>query len=245
MFKNQKNIEKNLRFFSWLGAILITLILPYMYLLGLAYYQGYMNEYGISSDMFPLTASDAYVNAFVLISIIIFKCLNIISGFLISNWILITVIVLVLGGIAIYFVIRKVKAGSANVCDSKNIPVKPIASDSTTISINLVDRFFQTIWIVGAFVFILCLLWIGVDMAQAVGKSVALDAVSKYKKDACESDPKAKWNACVKLVNGAGLTMQEGLFVAKNSDEIALFKKEGSFVYRLNDGVIIVKLRNN
>ena len=245
MIKKKKNIEKNLRFLSWIGAILVTLILPYIYLLGLAYYQGYMNEFGISSDMFPLTAADTYVNAFVLISIIIFKCLNTISALLISNWKFIIGFVLLLGCVAIYFFRRKIKAGNANVCDSKNMPVKPVDSDSTTISINLIDRFFQTIWIVGAFVFILCLLWIGVNIAQVVGKSVALDAVSKYKKDACESDPKAKWNACVKLVNGAGLTMQEGLFVAKNSDEIALFKKEGSFVYRLNDGVIIVKLRNN
>ena len=246
MIKNKKNIEKSLKFFSWLGAFLITLILPYMYLLGLAYYQGYMSEFGVSSDMFPISTADVYVNAFVVISMVFFKCLNKINILIILNMSLIVGHLLIWGGV-LSGVIYYIKFREKNMfflnqsLNLKNKSELPEPSKNALSVINFIHISFQIILFV---ISLLLILWVGVNIATKIGESVAFENINKYLLNECKFDSKEKWNACIRIENGAGLKPQEGLFIAKNPDEIALFKKKGSYVYRLNYDSIIVKLRN-
>lgn len=247
MFKNQKQIESNLRFFTWLGAILITLILPYLYLLGLAYYQGYMDAFGVSSDIFPLSTADVYVKAFLAISLVITENIRALTQFLTSDWEFILESVLLLSGV-LYLIIYFSKVQ----CIAKYIGLIETSNKETqnakgfeslpTLVLNIADLFFKGVLVLSLSMIVL---WSGVRMAVKTGEGIALDSINKYTKNGCQpKDSKSKWSDCVKLVNDSELTLQEGLFVAKNPEEIALFRKEGSFVFRLRDDVVIMKLRN-
>ena len=153
------------------------------------------------------------------------------------------------GGIlltAIYFIRILVNAKNIGIFESifysKKISEQHISSKNTGLFLaDSIYMLFQIIWVMIVF---LLALWLGVKTAINAGENAAIGHINKYIKNGCQIDSKTKWSNCVKLKNSNGLTLQEGLFVAKNPNEIALFRKEGSYVFRLNDDNVIVKLRN-
>ena len=93
--------------------------------------------------------------------------------------------------------------------------------------------------------------WSPSRVAYLAGQNIAEEKIGKFTKNGCFSDPKIKINSvaidtCSVIQDKNGKILHEGLLVAINDKDIALFKKDGSYIFpRQKDWVIQRKLHKN
>ena len=66
------------------AAVVVAALTPYIYLLGLAYYQGYMSAFGVSADAFPKSTADIYVEAYSAIGLMMIDLIKLPITILVS-----------------------------------------------------------------------------------------------------------------------------------------------------------------
>ena len=112
------------------------------------------------------------------------------------------------------------------------------------------------IWIVFSFLSLLfyCLLfmfifcWSPSRVAYSAAQKIAQEKITKFTNNGCSPDQKTgtelvKIDTCSVIQDKDGNVLHEGLLVAINDKDIAMFKKDGSYIFtRQNDWLIRRKL---
>ena len=112
-----------------IAVALLTLIAPAFYLIGVGYYRGQLETYSLSSNLFPLSVRETYVQAYIAVLSIATQPLTLVSNLLtqISNWLsnywvylsIVLLLVMVGAGIAIAWENSRQKAISHDEIESK------------------------------------------------------------------------------------------------------------------------------
>ena len=79
--------------------------------------------------------------------------------------------------------------------------------------------------------------------ADKKGEEAARNQIKAYLEKGCVIDKKSGWNNCLLLLDENDNVLHEGLFIAKNDYELAMFKKEGAFLIKLKESYLIKKNR--
>ena len=242
MNKEDKNTISSTKLFLQCAAILFAVLTPYAYLLGVTYYQGYMSAFGVSSDTFPKTTSDVYVDAYAAIGLMIIDVFKLFEFPEFYGLLLLLVAL-----IASFWELGAHQKRCKSLEKVRDVSLKIL---------NCVDfknnTFFKTITYVSVvnylllilLIVVLCFWWGLPYWAEKKGESMANDQIQKYVKSGCFFDKKTRWNNCIYVKNKNNKTIQVGLLVAQNENDLAIFKKDGSYIFKLDDTVLIRKERN-
>lgn len=221
--------ERNLPKWVAIAASVTTLAVPFMYIFGYAYYQGYLHAYGISNEFFSRSVQEYLVFSF-------FACLSIatsILNFLANNQLVLIVFALVFGGIALAVVFAGKHQFGARL-RGKALPLKEH---------RLFDYFFFP-FIYASFAFIAPIaLIIAISMillVPAVAYFKGQDNAEKEMEDAkiCTYSGESK-EGCVFLLEN-GKPIASGKFVARSSTHVALFDKGKTTIYPIRDQIVEV-----
>ncbi|CAK8723571.1 hypothetical protein GMJAKD_12925 [Candidatus Electrothrix aarhusensis] len=225
-------------------GVVSAIILPIAYLLGSSYHQGYLSVYGIETTVFPLSTQDVYIysyNAVSLFLLKIWKYILTILKFPEKLWLISAVFVLI-SSVYITLQYPLIRRGILKI---KN----PLASSSWEE-----NNFTKSIWITfisfeSAFFIIIILLitpslWFAPQLiGYSEGKEFALSIRKLFKNNGCSTDKKTGLDICSVIQDKDGKILHEGLLIAINDKDIAMFKKDGSYIFtRQNDWLIRRKL---
>jgi hypothetical protein len=215
-------------------AIIAPLISVVAYLLGISFYQGYLNTFGVDSDSFPISTQYVYLNSYHAVTYILFNLLsNTLSIFEFlkqTNFSFIFIILLnVLGLIGGGWYLRKKDTSWTE---------KIIA----IVFIILLLYPFLLLLLLGTAVF----WWSPSHISSLAGQKIAEEKIVKFTKNGCTFDQRTeniKINTCSIIQNKDGKILHEGLLIAINDKDIAMFKKDGSYIFtRQKDWLIRRKL---
>lgn len=230
-----------------LQLLLVTLglITPYAYLIGTCYYQAYMNSYGVSVDNFPLSVADTYVYAYMAVGGVIFDAYKWLIVIIKNKWLYLGLLILVF---IVYVVIKLIRNKETNFLQK----IKSIICAAIDRYHYKNNDFSKSLFIVGLptyylgvviyFFCVLFLLWWGIlIVAIDQGKAISKSRITEFKKQGCIFDKTTHWNNCISVIDESGEVIYQGLLVAQNNDQIAIFKKEGSYLIKLKDDQIVRK----
>ncbi|MES2579244.1 MAG: hypothetical protein V4552_01760 [Pseudomonadota bacterium] len=230
-----------------LQLLLITLglITPFAYLMGLFYYQAYINSYGVSIDNFPLSIPDTYVYAYIAVGGVINDAIQWLIGLMKNEWLYLGFITFVL---FVYGLVKLVKNKDQSLLQKLHSRVK-----------STINRFHyknsdlsKSIYVVGVptyylaiAIYIFCVIfvfWWGIlIVAKDQGEKISKSRIAEFKTQGCIFDKKTHWNNCVLVLDESGEVIHQGLLVAQNKEQIAIFKKDGSYLIKLKDDHIVRK----
>jgi|GEM_PF-5818702 len=219
------NEEKNLQ--KWIAVA--TLSVPFLYIFGYAYDQGYLQAYGISNEFFARSLQEYLVFSF-------FACINIATGALelfTNNTLSFIVFALIVGGIALASVITY-KHRIDDRLHSKSVSIKehrwfdyiffPVISASFAIVIPFMAiTAISTILLVPAIAY-----FKGKNMAE---KEILIAKTCSYSSSQTEE--------CVSLLEN-GKPIASGKLVARSSTHIALFNQGKTSIYPVKDQLVEV-----
>lgn len=252
VMSTEEKSEQSSRIMKVLGSVaaLLGFLAPAAYLFGLSYHQGRLEAFGIEPDSFPLAAPDIYVLSYqtagkFLLAIGV-AAISLVKELLsppLSYWILPGII-----GCAGCLSVG-VKLGK--------LPVSSL-SPQWTITIkrwllwlhwktNVFTAFFLVVSIVayGAFSVIylvgaISFFWWAPSFGPYYkGREEAKERISVYLASGCQADSKTRWDSCITIQDEKGKVIHEGLLIAINDKEVALFKKEGSYIFKRQDVPVI------
>lgn len=235
-----------------LGALaaLLALITPGAYLIGLSYYQGYMDAFGIESGGFPLAAPDIYVFSYQTVGYLLLA-LGSEAGAFLNSLFSPPSVYLVLGSLVlsigtVYWVIKLVKRGPLPHLSQGFDRVKRLISwlhwknNDFTKSVGIVGLLTYSALVaissIGAVAIFWWLLPIG---AYYKGQSIAEQRIHTYRERGCQPDTKTKWDSCFVIQDDKGAIVHEGLLIAINDKEVAIFKQNGGYVFKRQDSQIL------
>jgi hypothetical protein len=243
--KLEIKVKKTLQY----AAIFVAIFTPYTYLLGLTYYQGYMNAFGVEAESFPLATADIYVNAYIAIGFMILDIVEVaitlfqaplFYGVLLAL-VLVTYFIVKTGRYLKSFNLRK----NHKLISVKIINFLHYKNNDLTKALAYVFIFTYAVMILVYVLSLISIFWWGLPVwASHKGDSEAKNKIEKYLKNGCFVDSKTNWNSCALILNTEGVILHEGLLIAKSDRESAIFKKDGSYLIKLNDDFIMRKKRN-
>jgi len=237
---------------KFLIPILLAILAPATYLVGISFYQGTMDAYGIDSSIFPLATTDVYINSYQTVGYLLLDLATIIAKFLhlMADPLMDLYLVLIMVGVSIflYFLVKFIKR-SKSISRPKNTRLTRILyrirmklsalhweNNDLSKSIALVSVTTYLIVVMLLVTVYIAVLWWAIPIiAVSEGREVANKRIAEFQKTGCTVDKKTKWNDCFVLSDGKGNVLHEGLLIAKNDKEIAIFKKDGSYILRLPD----------
>lgn len=237
----------------FLGTIAIILP-PGAYLLGLSFYQGYMNAFGVDADGFPIPAPDVYVFSYHTVGYFLLSIGKAAAdglGWIFSPPILywtLAFFVLAVGGI--YWLLKATKRADRTRETVLLNRIKGLISRLHWKN----NNFTKSVGIAGVASYVVVLLaygamavalfwWLFPLSAQSKGHEIASTRIKAFLEKGCYADDKTKWDNCFFVIDGKGSVVHEGLLIAMSDKEIAVFKKDGSYVFsRQEDYVLRRKL---
>lgn len=224
------------------GTIL-AIVTPLAYLSGLSFYQGGLYAFGVEADIFPLSIQYIYVNSYYALIFTLLSCLstviNLLNG---MNWYSGLIIFLT---IITELIVRWYSKKDANHCLKRieaNIlscfamyydheSMKPYLIVSATVS-------FFSFLIYLLLALTLCL-WLPFYAAYSAGQEAAEKKMKEYRDHGCKVNQKASLNRCTLVKDKDGKVLYEGLLVAINDKEIAIFDKDGSHIFAKQEGFVL------
>jgi len=237
-----------------IGAI-VAIITPAAYLLGLRYYQGYMSAFGVESNGFPISAPDIYVFSYQAIGHLLLTIGELASNFL-TTLFNPPVIYLAIGAAVvlisfIYWLLKSTRHGFHPRIQWILCKVKVVVSwlhwknNDFTKSIGIVGlASYGVIAFATAAMAIAILWWLLPMSAYSKGHDTAQERIKLYLENGCHADKNSKWNNCFSVVDDKGNVIHEGLLIAVNDKEIAIFKKDGSYVFTRKDDSLLRRKRH-
>ncbi|WPD21182.1 MAG: hypothetical protein SD837_13340 [Candidatus Electrothrix scaldis] len=248
---NGNEISSKKRFFLpiVLPAIL-AIITPGAYLLGTNFDQGYIEAFGISSDQFHLSTPDVYIISYYAVGYFLLffgKHASLIVEYLLSKdsffYIILSVLLNIEGAILLerfkhLFHKEKIKK---HLDDSKKYFEDFLRNNKILLSfVSCITTAYSFVLFISATTVLIALFWWSLPLsARTKGEELATEQISHFLKSGCQSHKKTKWDSCVVILDKQGKTLHEGLLIGLNDKEIAMFKKDGSYIFaRQNDWVI-------
>lgn len=231
-------------------AAIAGIITPGAYLLGYAYYEGYMNAFGVETDGFPVSAPNVYVFSYQTVGYFLLS-IGVAAAKLLDNllkpptvyWVL-GVLCLFIGGI--YWLLKAVRKEPhpqlRHILNKINLIVSWLhwKNNDFTKSIGIVGVASYTFSVVLTAAAAIALFWWLLPLsANAKGKEVANDRIGVFREKGCHADEKSKWDNCFLVFDEKGNQLHEGLLIAMNDNVVAIFKKDGSYVFKRQDGFVL------
>jgi hypothetical protein len=242
--------KKNTKTTPLLIGIFAVILPPGAYLLGLSFYQGYMNAFGVEADGFPISAPDVYVFSYHTVGYFLLSIgkaavdgLNWIFTPPILYW---AVAIFLLSVGSIYWLLKTAK--------QTNRPREQKLLGNIKKIISLLhwknNDFTKSVGIVGVASYVLVLLafgamavalfwWLFPLSAQSKGHEIASDRIKIFLEKGCRAEEKSKWDSCFVVIDDKGTVIHEGLLIAMSDKEIAIFKKDGSYVFSRQENFLL------
>ncbi|XOF32808.1 MAG: hypothetical protein ACL93V_12375 [Candidatus Electrothrix sp. YB6] len=229
--QNQDTGDKKSVRIQLIGAAIIAFIPAVAYLLGISFYQGYLSTFGIDSDIFPISTQYIYINAYHAVPHIL---INLLSSLLsmsepirqINPWFVLTILLDLCFIAGAFWWLKKKDRNRVE----KSIVISGIALLSSPILLLL---------LVGTTVF----WWSPSFVAHSAGQKIAEKKITLFKQNGCSADQKTELDICSVIRDKDGNILHEGLLIAINDKDIAMFKKDGSYIFsRQNNWVLQRKL---
>jgi hypothetical protein len=231
-------------------AATAAILTPGAYLLGYEFYEGYMNAFGVETDGFPVSAPNVYVFSYqtvgyFLLSIgdVAIKTLNMLLSPPTVYWVS-GVLCLCIGGI--YWLLKTARKDPHPQLRTLFEKIKGVVSwlhwknNDFTKSIGIVGVASYTLLILATASMSVALFWWLLPLsAYAKGKEVATERIKLFHDKGCHADEKSKWDNCFSVVDAKGNQLHEGLLIAMNDNVVAIFKKDGSYVFKRQDGFVL------
>ncbi len=244
--------EKKQKFLLQTFAVVATLITPYAYLLGISYNQGYLEAFGVSADFTSKGVADVYVDAYVAFGAILNDVVLFFLNLTWKNYLGIFLILVTIFLVSLNFdstlkevrsKLKKIKCPKLKYLWSKLHPEK----NSTTKAIiySAVLSYLGSLLI--SLLLVVLIFWWGLPLwAINKGKVSAEAKINTYleSEKKCGFSEKTSWNSCVKIIDKDNKeVLYEGILVAKNGNEVAVFNEKGSTILKLDNQALIVKAR--
>lgn len=200
------------------GTVVITAITWTAYLVGVVYYQTFLDHLGVSPDLFPKQASDYFVFAFYACFSSVIAALSpifsdvTVAGLIIAFWILITLLAL------------------SSVIVEKHRWVQIMLSKAKQRQFKLVSLSIM-FPVLGSLLTFYSLLLVGLTMTMPLllGQSAGAREASNYLKriaDGCASSANIS-SPCTEITED-GETIAFGIVLAASSTHVAVLEKSGS-----------------
>lgn len=251
--KNQDHKEKCTGILSAL-AILLVLLAPGAYLLGISYYQGTLEAYGIDYSSFPASTPELYVTAYDVIGQWLLegavRSLELLGSVFAPPRLLWLMLIFATLSAIVYGMLKpptdrewllKTRLGKA--CSriasrlhwSRNPYTATIGVLGISSSIGLV--------LVGTLVMV-AFLWVGIPkIAFLYARKVENEKISDFLTHGCYVNPKQPWSNCSTLYDGEGKEIVSGLLVVMSTERIAFFSHDGAVVRELPKGYTVKRVR--
>lgn len=227
----------------------LAIVTPIAYLLGLSFYQGSLYAFGVEADIFPLSAQYIYVNFYYALIFTLSSCLSVITILLNGmNWysLLIVILTMISARAASWYskndsnhrlekIGSKILSFFAKYHDHESI--KPYLIISAIVS-------FFSFLIYLLIVVTLCL-WLPGYTAYSVGQGNARERIKNYRDHGCKANQETGLNRCTLVKDKDGKVLYEGLLVAINDKEIAIFDKDGSHIFAKQEGFVLQRKLHN
>ncbi len=232
-----------------IGAI-VAILTPGAYLLGYRFHQGYLSAFGVASDIFPVSTPDVYINFYRTAGYFFLAWKELVSQTLhwlvtppVGYWALGAISALVF---CIYVYLKSDKGELhphiQRIVDIAKAEFRKLHWKS--------DDFTRSIWIVGLTSFALiffafCVIlfavtwWLVPLNAYTNGQNVASERIKLYIEKGCHADVGAQWDTCYQVLDERGNVIHEGLLIAANDKDIAIFKRDGSYVFARQEGWLL------
>jgi hypothetical protein len=230
-----------------LQLLLITLglITAYAYLIGLYFYQAYMSSYGVSIDNFPLSIADTYAHAYIAVGGAFNDAILWLIAIVKSIWLYLIPIIFVL---YVYALVKLVKSKDRPLVQKLQSIIDSIINclhyKNSDLSKSIYIVGLPTYYLAKA-IYIFCgifVFWWGIlIIAKDQGEKISQSRIAEFKTQGCFFDKSTHWSNCVLVLGAAGEVLHQGLLVAQNNDQIAIFKKDGSYLIKLKDDQIVRK----
>lgn len=231
--ENNINVKDRLTIF----ISLITILTPFLYLLGMGFSHGWLSSFGVEGSFFPQTIEDNLINAYYFITLIFINALEWIQ-YLIYGFILLIIIRVTLSD-NFYNKIQMTDSWFYNHLTKCNDAVckrfsKRLKNEQNKII--LFDRLNTTI-------FLLMLLLIAPVFSIIYGERIGNDKRELYLEKGCSNED--KWNTCVEIVNiSSNEVIIKGMFIAHSENYVAILTSDGSQLIKLTDNEKIVRELN-
>lgn len=235
---------------TYVAVAIAGIITPGAYLLGYAYYEGYMNAFGIETDGFPVSAPNIYVFSYQTVGLFLLS-IGVDAAKLLDNllkpptvyWVF-GILCLLIGGI--YWLLKSIRKYPYSQLLRLQNKINSIVSwlhwknNDFTKSVGIVGVASYTFLVVLTASTAIALFWWLLPLgANAKGKEVANERISLFRKIGCHADEKSKWDNCFQVFDEKGNQLHEGLLIAMNDNVVAIFKKDGSYVFKRQDGFVL------
>lgn len=231
-------------------ATIAGILTPGAYLLGYAYYEGYMNAFGVETDGFPVSAPNVYVFSYqtvghflLSIGVVAVKALDKLLSPPAVYWAL-GILCFLIGGI--YWLIKTVRKDPHPQLRKLLKKIKWGISwlhwknNDFTKSVGIVGvASYTVIFLLAAAGAVALFWWLLPLSAYAKGKEIANERIELFRQKGCHADKKSKWDNCFFVVDEKGKQLYEGLLIAMNDNVVAIFKKDGSYVFKRQDGFVL------
>lgn len=223
---------------------------PIIYILGLFYYQGKLNAFGIDSDNFPLSIQDVYINAFYFfyckIAIALLFAMRLIKNIIDNAFIvsIFAVAMLVTTAIVISYQ-SEIKAFLTKTVSSiQNMrPCLIIRVLSHLFSaIGLFYRIISPLYVISYAAFVSLFLIFAIPYwAYNTGKNNAFESLARYNKIGCTPKSQQIFSDCITYKDLDKKTEISGIAVQRNSDTIAIYNGINTTIYKISDSYLIKK----
>lgn len=245
----KKNTFSNIQILLSLTAI----VAPVFYLVGLSFYHGLMNTYGVNTDLFNLSIQDIYFSAYIAVLKLLIELKNFVLTSLIS-WqgltTLLGIFILIIALTNIYIHQNKIKehkrlswaVALARKINSFFSLDKPSFGGTVTFS-SLITFLIANFIALAATIFSL---W---AIPSTIGYSMGVAAASKkvdiYLEKGCYFERDTRWSNCRTLKSKNGETIYKGILVSHSENLIAFFTKDGAITTQVPDGAILINEINS
>lgn len=209
-----------------------------------------MNAFGVEIDGFPVSAPNVYVFSYQTVGYFLLsigdaaaKALNLLLSPP-TVYFVVGALCFFIGGI--YLLIKAARKGPHPLLRKLFEKIKKIVSwlhwknNDFTKSIGIVGLASYTLVLLASVSVAIALFWWLLPLsAYAKGKDVASDRIKLFRDKGCHADEKSKWDNCFFVVDEKGNQLHEGLLIAVNDSVVAIFKKDGSYVFKRQDGYLL------
>lgn len=231
-------------------AAIACILTPSAYLLGYSYYDGYMTAFGVETDSFPVSAPNIYVFSYQTVGLFLLS-IGVAAVKVLEKLLSPPVIYWVSGILcfsigSIYYLLKAVRKNPSSRLRKFLDKIKRVISllhwknNDFTRSIGIVGMASYTIIVLLTAAGAVSLFWWILPLsAHTKGKEIANDRIKLFHDKGCHANEESKWDNCFFVVNEKGAQLYEGLLIAMNDNVVAIFKKDGSYVFKRQDGFVL------
>lgn len=229
------------------AAAFIALLAPAGYLIGVGYQAGYLSTFGITTDAFPLSVTDAYVYGYYTVSFYLIDLIPFINNSAIWEYIGAALCILILFIYVMIKIIRKRHPKSEKynpLAPSIQALLEFFSPDKNdfSLAVKFVAELSTKIGKVAYSIICLLLFWISITVFSThKGQMHAEKSRSSFLSKSCFFQEHNQISNCVKIYDSRNNLIAEGILVAINKQRYGIFNEQGSLISELPKDARIIR----